>query len=132
MKNIYLKKRSRICPLQKKNCKNIRTQNIIMRKPIGAANWKNNLTLQQGEQLLDDILGRTYNFTGHQQVVFAVPFPYLAAAQKKVKDMQHVFIAAQNCYSKKSGAYTGEVSVEMLTSLGVEFVVIGHSERREY
>jgi triosephosphate isomerase len=103
-----------------------------MRKQIAAANWKMNLTLQQGEQLLDDILSRPYNLTGHQQVVFAVPFPYLAAAQAKVKGIQHVFIAAQNCYSKKSGAYTGEVSVEMLTSLGIEFVVIGHSERREY
>lgn len=103
-----------------------------MRKQIAAANWKMNLTLQQGEQLLDDILSKPYNLTGHQQVVFAVPAPYLAAAQAKVKDVQHVFVAAQNCYSKKSGAYTGEVSVEMLTSLGVEFVVIGHSERREY
>jgi triosephosphate isomerase len=53
-------------------------------------------------------------------------------AQQKVKDMPHIFVAAQNCYSKKSGAYTGEVSVEMLASLGVQYVVIGHSERREY
>jgi len=103
-----------------------------MRKQIAAANWKMNLTLQQGEQLLDDILSKPYQFTSHQQVVFAVPAPYLAAAQAKVKGVQHVFIAAQNCYSKKSGAYTGEVSVEMLTSLGIEFVVLGHSERREY
>ncbi len=103
-----------------------------MRKQIAAANWKMNLTLQQGEQLLDAILSKPYSFTGHQQVVFAVPAPYLAMAQQKVKDVQHVFVAAQNCYSKKSGAYTGEVSVEMLTSLGVEFVVLGHSERREY
>jgi triosephosphate isomerase (TIM) len=103
-----------------------------MRKQIAAANWKMNLTLQQGEQLLDDILSKPYQFTNHQQVVFAVPAPYLAAAQAKVKGVQHVFIAAQNCYSKKSGAYTGEVSVEMLTSLGIEFVVLGHSERREY
>ena len=103
-----------------------------MRKQIAAANWKMNLTLQQGEQLLDDILSKHYQFTSHQQVVFAVPSPYLAAAQAKVKGVQHVFIAAQNCYNKKSGAYTGEVSVEMLTSLGIECVVLGHSERREY
>ncbi len=103
-----------------------------MRKQIAAANWKMNLTLQQAEQLLDNVISRPYNLTGHQQVVFAVPFPYLAMAQEKVKHLQHIFVAAQNCYSKKSGAYTGEVSVEMLQSLGIEFVVIGHSERREY
>lgn len=103
-----------------------------MRKQIAAANWKMNLTLQQAEQLLDTLLSKTYNLTGSRQVVFAVPSPYLAMAQEKVKDVQHVFIAAQNCYSKKNGAYTGEVSVEMLTSLGVNFVLIGHSERREY
>lgn len=103
-----------------------------MRKQIAAANWKMNLTLQQGEELLDTLLSKTYSLSGSRQVVFAVPAPYLAMAQAKVKDVQHVFIAAQNCYSKKSGAYTGEVSVEMLTSLGVDHVVLGHSERREY
>lgn len=104
-----------------------------MRKQIAAANWKMNLTLQAGEQLLDNLLSKTYSLDGgNRQVVFAVPAPYIAMAQEKVKDVQHVFVAAQNCYSKKSGAYTGEISVEMLTSLGVEFVVLGHSERREY
>jgi len=103
-----------------------------MRKQIAAANWKMNLTLQQAEQLLDTLLSKTYSLNGNKQVVFAVPSPYLAMAQEKVKDVQHVFIAAQNCYSKKNGAYTGETSVEMLTSLGIQFVVIGHSERREY
>src|SRR3569833_1598607 len=98
-----------------------------MRKQIADANWKMNLTLQQGEQLLDAIVSKQYNFTGNQQVVFAVPSPYLAMAQQKVKDIQHIFIAAQNCYSKKSGAYTGEGSVEKLTSLGVQCVVLGHS-----
>jgi len=103
-----------------------------MRKQIAAANWKMNLTLQQGEELLDALLSKTYSLNGSRQVVFAVPAPYLAMAQARVKDVQHVFIAAQNCYSKKSGAYTGEVSVEMLASLGIDHVVLGHSERREY
>lgn len=91
-----------------------------------------NLTLQQAEQLLDALLSKPYSLSGSRQVVFAVPSPYLAMGQEKVKDIQHIFIAAQNCYSKKNGAYTGEVSVEMLTSLGINFVLIGHSERREY
>jgi len=103
-----------------------------MRKQIAAANWKMNLTLQQGEKLLDDIIAGPHELSAHQQVVFAVPSPYLAMAQQKIAGKQQVFIAAQNCYSKKNGAYTGEVSVEMLQSLGISMVVLGHSERREY
>jgi len=103
-----------------------------MRKQIAAANWKMNLTLQRAEQLLDNVMAKTHQPAADQQVVFAVPFPYLTMAQQKIAGRQQVFIAAQNCYSKKSGAYTGEVSVEMLQSLGISFVVIGHSERREY
>lgn len=103
-----------------------------MRKQIAAANWKMNLTLQQGETLLNDVLPATNGLAAHQLAVFAVPFPYLAMAQQKINGKNNVFIAAQNCYSKKSGAYTGEVSVEMLQSLGISWVVLGHSERREY
>lgn len=103
-----------------------------MRKQIAAANWKMNLTLQQGEALLDAILSRPHSLKENQQAVFAVPFPYLAMAQQKLAGKANVFVAAQNCYSKKNGAYTGEVSVEMLQSLGIQYVVLGHSERREY
>lgn len=103
-----------------------------MRKQIAAANWKMNLTLQQGETLLDTILATPHSLTNNQQAVFAVPFPYLAMAQQKLAGKTNVFVAAQNCYSKKNGAYTGETSVEMLQSLGIHYVVLGHSERREY
>lgn len=103
-----------------------------MRKQIAAANWKMNLTLQQGEALLDDIIAKPHQLSAHQQAVFAVPFPYLIMAQQKVAGKENVYIAAQNCYSKKSGAYTGETSVEMLQSIGISVVVLGHSERREY
>lgn len=103
-----------------------------MRKQIAAANWKMNLTLQQGETLLDDIIAKPHQLSAHQQAVFAVPFPYLIMAQQKVAGKENVYIAAQNCYSKKSGAYTGETSVEMLQSIGISVVVLGHSERREY
>lgn len=91
-----------------------------------------NLTLQQGETLLNELAQATENLAAHRLVIFAVPFPYLAMAQEKIKGKKNVFIAAQNCYSKKSGAYTGEVSVEMLQSLGIQWVILGHSERREY
>ena len=107
-------------------------KNKKMRKKIAAANWKMNLTLQQGEQLLNDIMALPHELKSHQEVVFAVPYLYLTMAQKKVAGKSKVFIAAQNVYNKKSGAYTGEVSVEMLQSIGVKVVVLGHSERREY
>jgi triosephosphate isomerase len=103
-----------------------------MRKQIAAANWKMNLTLAQGEALLDGIIGKPHSLKEDQQVVFAVPAPYLQMAQQKIAGKANVFIAAQNCYSKKNGAYTGEISVEMLQSLGIQFVVLGHSERREF
>lgn len=103
-----------------------------MRKQIAAANWKMNLTLQQGEQLLDAIISKPHTLTANQLAIFAIPFPYLAMAQQKLAGKQNVFAAAQNCYSKKNGAYTGEVSVEMLQSIGIQYVVLGHSERREY
>jgi triosephosphate isomerase (TIM) len=103
-----------------------------MRKQIAAANWKMNCTYQQGEKLLDDILNAKIIPALHQQVVFAVPFPYLIMANSEVADERNYSVAAQNCYNKKSGAYTGEVSVEMLHSIGIQYCVIGHSERREY
>ena len=102
-----------------------------MRKQIAAANWKMNLTIDKAEALLNDILSAEINLAEDQQAIFAVPSPYLQMAQEKI-NRENYFIAAQNCYSKKSGAYTGEVSVEMLQSLHIKYVVIGHSERREY
>lgn len=103
-----------------------------MRKQIAAANWKMNLTYQQAETLLDSILSEKLSLEAHQQVVFSVPFPYLIMANSEVADQANVAIAAQNCSDKKSGAYTGEVSAEMLQSIGINWCVIGHSERREY
>ena len=103
-----------------------------MRKQIAAANWKMNLTYQQGEELLDIILKDNISLKEDQQVVFAVPFPYLIMAGDKLKGKKNYFASAQNCSDKKSGAYTGEVSVEMLQSIGVNYCVLGHSERREY
>jgi|SRR3990170_3555695 len=103
-----------------------------MRKQIAAANWKMNLTFQQGEKLLDDILEANIVLASHQQAIFAVPYPYLLMTRSEVDNAKNYYVAAQNCYNKKSGAYTGEVSVDMLHSIGVPYCVIGHSERREY
>jgi triosephosphate isomerase (TIM) len=103
-----------------------------MRKKIAAANWKMNLRLEQGEQLLEAILSKNINLSENNHVVFAVPFPYLQTASARVKGKQNYAVAAQNCHHKSAGAYTGEVSAEMLESLQIPFVVLGHSERREY
>jgi triosephosphate isomerase len=103
-----------------------------MRKQIAAANWKMNLTVDKAKVLLDNILSAGINLNNDQLAVFAVPSPYLQLAQQKIGDKENFYIAAQNCYSKKSGAYTGEVSAEMLQSLNIQYVVLGHSERREY
>lgn len=103
-----------------------------MRKQIAAANWKMNCTYQQGEKLLNDVLNAKIVPSLHQQVIFAVPFPYLIMANSEVADETNYYVAAQNCYNKKSGAFTGEVSAEMLNSIGIKYCVLGHSERREY
>lgn len=103
-----------------------------MRQQIAAANWKMNLTFQQGEKLLDDILGANIPLAPHQKAIFAVPYPYLLMTRSEVDGTPNYFVAAQNCYNKKSGAYTGEISAEMLHSIGVPYCVLGHSERREY
>jgi len=103
-----------------------------MRKQIAAANWKMNLTLNEANELLDNLLSKNITISDDQQVVMAVPFPYLLPANKKIENKKGFFIAAQNCYSKKSGAFTGEVSAPIIASCGIEYVLIGHSERREY
>lgn len=91
-----------------------------------------NLTLAQGEQLINDIVNAGLKLEDNQAVVIAPPFPYLQKAKSLTQHTEGFFIAAQNCAAEKSGAYTGEVSAEMLKSIGVDYVILGHSERREY
>lgn len=103
-----------------------------MRKQIAAANWKMNLTVEEANRLLDEIVNKNITLAGNQEAVFGVPFPYLLLAKDKIKNNQNYFVAAQNCYTKESGAFTGEVSAAMLSSLHIKYVIVGHSERREY
>ncbi len=102
-----------------------------MRKQIAAANWKMNLTYQQAEMLLGKVLHANVQLRDHQLVIFAVPFPYLIMTNSEVANERNFYAAAQNCASKSSGAYTGEVSAEMLQSIGIKYCLVGHSERRE-
>ncbi|HVY73750.1 MAG TPA: triose-phosphate isomerase [Puia sp.] len=103
-----------------------------MRKQIAAANWKMNLTYQQGAELLKQILSANITLKEGQLAIFAVPFPYLQLSNTTIQGRKNYFTAAQNCSDKLSGAYTGEISVEMIKSIGVQYCLVGHSERREY
>ena len=103
-----------------------------MRKQIAAANWKMNLNQQEAQDLLKNILDKLPKLTDNQQVVFSVPAIYLSNAVQQIGGISNVFIAAQNCHQNANGAYTGEISAPMYSSVGVNHIVIGHSERREY
>jgi triosephosphate isomerase len=103
-----------------------------MRTQIAAANWKMNLNFKQGKELIDEILIQIPETPMGKKVVFAVPSPYLRTARKKTKENISYGVAAQNIFHKKSGAYTGEISAEIVSSIGAGYVIIGHSERREY
>lgn len=104
-----------------------------MRKKIAAANWKMNLTRSEAESLTDSLLALAPASLGEdREVILAVPFPYLSLIGEKLQGRSRFSVAAQNCHHKEKGAYTGEVSAAMLASMDVPYVVIGHSERREY
>lgn len=104
----------------------------MKRTQIAAANWKMNLDLAQAGQLTDDILAGAPAMQDGQVTVFAVPFPYLLTVKGKLAGKAGLYVAAQNCAATKNGAYTGEVSAEMLKGMDIPYVIIGHSERREY
>jgi triosephosphate isomerase len=100
-----------------------------MRKNIVAGNWKMNTGLKDGMELAKAVELQLNEKMSDAMVIIAPPFTHLS----RVGDViDQVHLAAQNCASEASGAYTGEVSPDMLRSCGVEFVIIGHSERRIY
>jgi triosephosphate isomerase len=104
-----------------------------MRKKIVAGNWKMNKTFDEGVKLVTELVNIIRDeVRSDAQVVLAPPFPYLIPFRKMVESSPNVALAAQNCASKASGAYTGEVSAEMLKSIGIAYVILGHSERRQY
>jgi triosephosphate isomerase len=103
-----------------------------MRKQIAAANWKMNLNQQEAKDLLTNILDKLPKLTDNQQVVFSIPAIYISNAVQQIGGISNVYVAAQNCHQNTNGAYTGEISAPMYTSVGVNHIVIGHSERREY
>src|SRR5688500_6726530 len=103
-----------------------------MRKQIAAANWKMNRTHLDAEKLRNDSLSHGISLAPDRKLLYAVPSHYLLMAKSGVAHEAGYSIAAQNCSDNKSGAFTGEVSAEMLQSIGIQFCIVGHSERREY
>ncbi len=100
-----------------------------MRRPIIAGNWKMNMTPSQGAALIEELKPLVKD--AKCDVVVCVPYVDITAAAKALAG-SNIGLGAQNLHFEAKGAYTGEVSAEMLKELGVEYVIIGHSERRAY
>ena len=102
-----------------------------MRKKIVAGNWKMNLNLQDGVALAKEINEALVADKPNCEVIICTPFIHLASVAQ-VLDQNVVALGAENCADKVKGAYTGEVSAEMVKSTGAQYVILGHSERRQY
>ena len=102
-----------------------------MRKKIVAGNWKMNLNLQDGVALAKEINEALAADKPNCEVIICTPFIHLASVAQ-VLDQNVVALGAENCADKVKGAYTGEVSAEMVKSTGAQYVILGHSERRQY
>ncbi|MCL6265152.1 triose-phosphate isomerase [Flagellimonas myxillae] len=100
-----------------------------MRKQIVAGNWKMNKNLEETESLLSELSAKLPNT--HAEVVVAPTFVNLAMAQRNLQSSA-IKVAAQNMHFAENGAYTGEISADMLLNIHVDTVILGHSERRSY
>lgn len=103
-----------------------------MRRNIVAGNWKSNETFNQADDLINDIAEGLRAFDSTDvDVIVCPPFPYLELVQDAAEDVEF-FVGAQNVSKFDNGAYTGEVSAQMLQSMNVDYCIVGHSERRKY
>lgn len=103
---------------------------MTKRKQIVAGNWKMNMDYEEGRDLTKAVIDGLQPTDAI--VILGTPYIHLRNVASMVKDISNLKLAAQNCHQEASGAYTGEVSVSMLNSCGVDYVILGHSERREY
>jgi triosephosphate isomerase len=104
-----------------------------MRKKIVAGNWKMNLDYSEGLSLFSEVINMIKDeITGTQQAVVCSPFIHLHSLAQLAKGYTKVSVGAQNAHQAESGAYTGEISAKMIKSVGAEYVILGHSERRQY
>lgn len=105
--------------------------NKTLRKAVIAGNWKMNKTRPEAKELLEAIKPLVANAEGKVEVIACVPYTNLETAVA-VTAGSNVKVGAENVHFEKSGAFTGEISADMLVEVGVEYVVLGHSERRQY
>ena len=118
--------------LRKKNNNNpLNKEKVIMRKKIVAGNWKMNMNLQDGIALAKELNETLKADKPNCGVVICTPFIHLASIAQFL-DQDIIGLGAENCADKEKGAFTGEVSAEMVKSTGAQYVILGHSERREY
>ena len=104
-----------------------------MRRKIVAGNWKMNKNYEDGLALASEIVHIAADeVPAGVELILCTPFIHLASVAKLAGSIAHVQVGAQNCHTKASGAYTGEISTEMIQSVGAKYVIVGHSERREY
>ena len=103
--------------------------NKSLRKAVIAGNWKMNKNRAEAKSLIDEMKPLVKD--ADCDVVICVPYTNLETALDAVKGT-NIKVGAENCHFEKSGAFTGEISADMLTEMGVEYVIIGHSERRQY
>lgn len=104
-----------------------------MRKKIVAGNWKMNMDYEEGLSLFSEVINMVHDeITGKQHVVVCSPFIHLHSLSQLAKGYAKISIGAQNAHQAESGAYTGETSAKMIYSTGAEYVILGHSERRQY
>jgi triosephosphate isomerase len=104
-----------------------------MRQKIVAGNWKMNKTLDEANALASEIMGMVADeVKGNVKVIFCTPFPYLLSVKNLLGSNSRIAVGAQNCSEHEWGAFTGETSAAMLKSMNVPFVILGHSERRQY
>ena len=102
-----------------------------MRKNIVAGNWKMNTTVPEGIELAKAVVAKSAEVPAEVKLIIATPFTHLFPVAEVVKGTV-VGLSAEDCADHSKGAYTGEVSVDMLTSVGCEYTILGHSERRQY
>ena len=104
----------------------------MSRQNIAAGNWKMNKTFQEGQELAQALVEKFGNSDADALMILGTPYTHLAAVKNIIKDSSNIKLAAQNCHQNEKGAFTGEISIDMLQSVGVDYVILGHSERREY
>lgn len=102
-----------------------------MRKHIVAGNWKMNTTVAEGVELAKAVAAKAAEVPAEVKLIIAPPFTHLYPVADAIKGTA-IGLSAQNCADHTKGAYTGEVAVDMIAGVGCEYVILGHSERREY